>query len=95
MATPTGRSSPGEVGRLFLRLGLTAFGGPAAHIGLMEREVVERRPGRRGLRQRLQQSAAKLLKRVPGFAAEKPDLGAFSCYSMADAAQKVVKAVAK
>jgi chromate transporter len=43
MATPTGRSSPGEVGRLFLRLGLTAFGGPAAHIGLMEREVVERR----------------------------------------------------
>jgi chromate transporter len=43
MATPTCRSSPGEVGRLFLRLGLTAFGGPAAHIGLMEREAVERR----------------------------------------------------
>ena len=29
--------------RLFLRLGLTAFGGPAAHIVLMEREAVERR----------------------------------------------------
>jgi chromate transporter len=43
MATPTGRSSPGEIGRLFLRLGLTAFGSPAAHIGLMEREAVERR----------------------------------------------------
>ena len=32
-----------ELARLFLRLGLTAFGGPAAHIGLMEREAVERR----------------------------------------------------
>jgi chromate transporter len=32
-----------EIARLFLRLGLTAFGGPAAHIGLMEREAVSRR----------------------------------------------------
>ena len=32
-----------EVARLFLRLGVTAFGGPAAHIALMERECVERR----------------------------------------------------
>src|SRR3954468_14300290 len=28
---------------LFLRLGATAFGGPAAHIALMEDEVVRRR----------------------------------------------------
>jgi chromate transporter len=32
-----------EVGALMLRLGLTAFGGPAAHIAMLEREVVQRR----------------------------------------------------
>lgn len=31
-----------EIARLFLRLGATAFGGPAAHIAMMEREVVGR-----------------------------------------------------
>ncbi len=39
-------SSPdhlGEVVRLFLRLGFTAFGGPAAHIAMMHDEVVTRR----------------------------------------------------
>ncbi|HUI28243.1 MAG TPA: chromate efflux transporter [Candidatus Kryptonia bacterium] len=32
-----------EVALLFLRLGTTAFGGPAAHIAMMENEVVRRR----------------------------------------------------
>jgi chromate transporter len=32
-----------EVAVLFLRLGLTAFGGPAAHVALMESEVVRKR----------------------------------------------------
>lgn len=32
-----------EVAWLFLRLGLTAFGGPAAHIAMLEDEVVRRR----------------------------------------------------
>ena len=32
-----------ELARLFLRLGITAFGGPAAHIALIRRECVERR----------------------------------------------------
>ena len=33
----------GELARYFLRLGATAFGGPAAHLGLMQQELVERR----------------------------------------------------
>ncbi|HEY4690236.1 MAG TPA: chromate transporter [Anaerolineae bacterium] len=32
-----------EVARLFLKLGLTAFGGPAAHVAMMRDEVVTRR----------------------------------------------------
>src|SRR5713226_8880034 len=32
-----------EVAGLFLRLGFTAFGGPAAHIAMMREEVVRRR----------------------------------------------------
>jgi chromate transporter len=32
-----------ELARLFLRLGFTAFGGPAVHIAMMEDEVVRRR----------------------------------------------------
>lgn len=37
------RGSPGEVAAYFLRLGCIAFGGPAAHIALMRRELVEQR----------------------------------------------------
>ncbi len=32
-----------EVAKLFLRLGVTAFGGPASHIAMMQQEVVEKR----------------------------------------------------
>ncbi|HBZ01945.1 MAG TPA: chromate transporter [candidate division Zixibacteria bacterium] len=37
------RGPLGELAKLFLRLGATAFGGPAAHIGMMHDEVVKRR----------------------------------------------------
>ena len=39
MMKPTDR----EIAAIFLRLGATAFGGPAAHIAMMRREFVERR----------------------------------------------------
>ncbi len=43
MTGPTVRPTLPQLAGLFLRLGLTAFGGPAAHIALMEDEVVTRR----------------------------------------------------
>jgi chromate transporter len=42
-AGPSPRHRLGEVALLFLRLGFTAFGGPAAHVAMMEDEVVARR----------------------------------------------------
>jgi chromate transporter len=43
MPAPGRAAALGELAWLFLRLGLTAFGGPAAHVALMEDEVVRRR----------------------------------------------------
>lgn len=40
---PLPRHRLDEVAGLFLRLGFTAFGGPAAHVAMMEDEVVARR----------------------------------------------------
>ena len=42
-ALPPRPTSVREVASLFLRLGATAFGGPAAHLAMMEDEVVRRR----------------------------------------------------
>ena len=40
---PAGSKPLTELALLFLKLGATAFGGPAAHVALMEDEVVRRR----------------------------------------------------
>jgi chromate transporter len=42
-APPGGAGSVAEVFATFLRLGLTSFGGPIAHLGYFRRELVERR----------------------------------------------------
>ncbi|AKS41137.1 chromate efflux transporter [Wenzhouxiangella marina] len=42
-ATPTATGSAAEVFLVFLKLGLTAFGGPVAHMGYFRAELVERR----------------------------------------------------
>ena len=41
--TAEARPLPGEAARVFARIGLLSFGGPAAQIALMHRELVERR----------------------------------------------------
>ena len=42
-AQPTQAGSVLEVLAIFLKLGLTSFGGPIAHLGYFRREFVERR----------------------------------------------------
>jgi hypothetical protein len=39
----TRRAKLVELALLFLRLGFTAFGGPAAHVAIMQEEIVRRR----------------------------------------------------
>jgi chromate transporter len=43
MSRTTGQGSAGEVFAAFLKLGLTSFGGPIAHLGYFRNEFVERR----------------------------------------------------
>ena len=43
LPSPTEPGRLGALARLFLKLGFVAFGGPAAHIAMLEDEVVERR----------------------------------------------------
>ena len=41
--TENEKSKLSEIAKLFLRLGITGFGGPAVHISMMEKEVVDKR----------------------------------------------------
>lgn len=43
MADESGRSSPLEVFAIFLRLGLTSFGGPVAHLAYFRQEFIDKR----------------------------------------------------
>ncbi|MGB8182417.1 MAG: chromate transporter, partial [Stellaceae bacterium] len=43
MADATGRSSPLEILAIFLRLGLTSFGGPVAHLAYFRSEFIDKR----------------------------------------------------
>lgn len=41
--SPANKTTLGEIARLFLKLGITGFGGPAAHIAMMRHEVVHKK----------------------------------------------------
>src|SRR5215469_12175395 len=64
-------SSVGEVFRAFLRLGLTSFGGPVAHIGYFRDEFVERR---RWLDERTYADLVALCQFLPGPASSQVGL---------------------
>jgi len=65
------RSSPFEVFRVFLRLGLIAFGGPLAHLGYFRTELVERR---RWLDERAFADIVALCQFLPGPASSQTGL---------------------
>lgn len=62
-APPTRLCSPWEVLRTFLKLGLTSFGGPIAHLGYFRTEFVERR---RWLRDEEYADLVSLCQFLPG-----------------------------
>ena len=60
--------SPGEVFGAFLKLGLTAFGGPIAHLGYFRQELVLRR---RWLSETAYADLVALCQFLPGPASKK------------------------
>ena len=62
-ASAPGRGSAGEVLLAFLKLGLTSFGGPVAHLGYFRAEFVERR---RWLDERSYSDLVALCQFLPG-----------------------------
>ena len=62
------RGSAAEVLRVFLRLGLTSFGGPVAHLGYFRAEFVERR---RWLDEAVLTGIVALCQFLPGLASSQ------------------------
>jgi chromate transporter len=66
------RGSAGEVFRVFLKLGMTSFGGPVAHLGYFRAEFVERR---RWLSERAYVDLVALSQFLPGPASSQTGFG--------------------
>lgn len=72
VSTSPRRGTPGEVFRVFLRLGLTSFGGPIAHLGYFRDELVARR---RWLSDREYADLVALCQFLPGPASSQVGFG--------------------
>src|SRR6204780_2368901 len=66
------QGSAGEVFRVFLKLGMTSFGGPVAHLGYFRAEFVDRR---RWLSERAYVDLVALSQFLPGPASSQTGLG--------------------
>ncbi len=66
------QSSSGQIFRIFLRLGLTSFGGPVAHLGYFRHEFVERR---RWLKDEAYADLVALCQFLPGPASSQVGIG--------------------
>src|SRR5580692_6312408 len=69
---PAPSGDVGEIFRVFLRLGLTSFGGPIAHLGYFRAEFVERR---RWLSEQGFADLVALAQFLPGPAASQTGFG--------------------
>jgi len=69
---PAEPGTPAEVFRVFLRLGLTSFGGPVAHLGYFRDEIVVRR---RWLGERAYADLVALCQFLPGPASSQVGIG--------------------
>src|SRR5712691_803033 len=69
---PAGKGNPLEVFLVFLRLGLTSFGGPIAHLGYFRQEFVARR---RWLDEAAYADIVALCQFLPGPASSEVGIG--------------------
>ena len=72
MNESTNHISIGQIFKIFLRLGLTSFGGPVAHLGYFRQEFVERR---RWLEDDVYADLVALCQFLPGPASSQVGIG--------------------